>query len=119
MTTLVPIGTHDHPLPLTYRAVRVLPRSNVIDGEEEVVIVVAFLREVQYVYRRDQSLDGEGVGMTIDMIPPGDPMHGCIEVRAGMLSQFEPIPRPKRTVYVVLGYAVYFHGGGVLGKIRW
>jgi alpha-glucosidase len=78
-----------------------LPSLHMVDGQQEIGVLATFLGEIQDVDRSHKALHRQSVGVAIGIVLAGDPMVRRVKVRARMLAQFQPIPRPKRSVLVI------------------
>ena len=52
------------------------------------------------------------------IILAGDPVDGRVEMRAGVLAELEPAPRPERPVLIIMRDFVHLHRGRVLADLR-
>ena len=98
-----PAGAHHHPFALVDRAVLFLPRLHAVGGEQEVLVGGGLLAAVDDVDRGDQLLHRQRVGRAVGEILAGDPVMRRVEMRAGMLAELQPVPRPVGAVGVVVG----------------
>src|ERR1700727_2999617 len=94
-----------------------LPFFYAVGSEHIVRINRCFLRAVYDADGRDEILDRDSIGRAVLVVLAGDPMDGRVEMRAGVLAELEPAPRPKRTVLIIMRDLVHLHSGGVLADL--
>src|SRR3989442_11137131 len=95
----IPAGAIEQPRALGQYTVLALERADVIQGEEVVRIGLRLLRLVDHDRGADQPSDGNL--RDIVFVLTGDPVDGGVEVSAGVLAAFEPVPVPGRAFLVV------------------
>ena len=95
---LVPVGAQQHPAAGFDCAVLGFPFLDALDRQQIVRIGGSFLRAVDDVDRSDEILRRDGVGRIVRVVLAGDPVAGRVEMRAGVLAEFQPVPGPERTV---------------------
>src|ERR1700722_2981397 len=115
---LVPVGAQHHPTAGLDAAMLTLPFFYAVGSEHIVRILRGFLRAIDDADGRDEVLDGDSIGRAVLIILAGDPVHGRVEMRAGVLAELEPAPRPKWSVLIVMRDLVHFHRRGVLANLR-
>ena len=117
MGALVPVRAQHHPFAGIDCAMFGLPSLYMVDGQQEVGVFGAIGGEIQHVDRGDKALHGQGIGVAIGIVAAGDPVMRGVEMRAGMFTDLQPVPRPERAILIIFADAVYFDRRGVLGKI--
>ena len=79
----------------------VFPRLQVIDRQQVVGVGAGLRRAVDDARGTDDVLHRQRIGRAVRQVAPGDPVYGCVEVRAGVLVAREIVPvpadRPRRT----------------------
>src|SRR5580693_7601137 len=82
--TLVPVGAQHDPTARLDAAMLTLPFLHTVSGEHIVRILRGFLRAVDDADRGDEILDRDPVGGAVLIVLAGDPVHGRVEMRAGV-----------------------------------
>ena len=118
VVALVPVGAHQHPGVGRDVAVRLLPGLHAVDGEQKIVVLRGFGRAIDDTGRPDEILGRNGVGGVVRMVLAADPVHRRVEMRAGMLAELQPIPRPERPVLVVMRDRMNLDRRRVLADLR-
>ena len=95
-----------------------LPGLDAVDGEKEIRILCGLRRAIDNADRRDEILHRNSVGRAVLVVASADPVHRRVEMGAGMLAELEPVPRPERTVLVVIRDGVNFDRRRVLADLR-
>src|SRR3974390_1998675 len=114
----LPVRAQKNPATRLYVAVLFFPFADAVDREQIVGIGCRFLGAIDHAGWRDEIFYGNAVGRTVLVILSGDPMDGCVEVSAGVLSKLKPIPGPERPVRIIMRDFMDLYGGSVLANRR-
>ena len=93
------------------------PCLDAVNGEQIVGVHRRLFRAIDDVGGSDETLDGNAIGRAVGIILAADPVPRRIEMRARMLAEFEPVPRPIGAVGVVMGNAVDLNRRGILANL--
>ena len=114
---LVPVGAQHHPAAGLDAAMLALPFFYAIGSEHIVRILCRFLRAINDADGCDEILDRDPVGRAVLIIFARDPVHGRVEMGAGVLAELEPVPCPERAVLIVMRELVHLHRRRVLADL--
>jgi hypothetical protein len=84
----------------------------------KIVVLGRLYRAIDDVDRPDEFLCRDGVGGAVGIILAGDPVDRRVEMRAGMLAEFQPVPGPERPVLVIGGDRMNLDLGRIDGQFR-
>ena len=91
-----PSRPQQHPGARGDPAVRALPRLDPLDRQQKIRIPVHLARHVDDAGGADEAARRDRVARVVGEILPRHPVHGRVEMRAGVLAEAQRVPVPRR-----------------------
>ena len=99
---LAPPRAQQDPGPSGNPAVLAFPCLDAFHGQQEVGVRLDIAGHVDDACRSDKTARRNRVARAVGQILSGDPVHGGVEMRAGVLAKAQRVPVPRRPPAVVL-----------------